>query len=74
MNDPTKKRLADMFGKYERRLSREEEQREQEKSDEERFLEEFKKRRQEMIRPIMEAIGDALRDQGHDYRIREQAP
>lgn len=72
MNDPTKKRLADMFGKYERRLSQEEEQREQEKSDEDRFLEGFKKRRQETIRPIMEDIGKTLREQGHDYRIEEQ--
>lgn len=72
MKDSTEKRLAKILGDYDRRMSEEQEEREQEKSEDELFLEQFKELRRGTIRPVMEGIGNILREQGHEYRIEER--
>ena len=72
MKKETKSQVDILMDKYKRRLTEAKKKQEQIKSEEDAFLKGFKRLRKEIIRPVMEDIGNHLKTQGHDYRISEE--
>lgn len=72
MRKETKSQIDAMMGKYEKRLGESKKVSEQTAREEETFLNEFKRLRKEVIRPVMEDIGNQLEARGHKFRISER--
>jgi len=63
--------LDALMGKYKQELAETKTRQAQTKTEEDIFLNEFKLLRREIIRPVMEDIGNELRTRGHEYGISE---
>lgn len=64
--------MDEILNRYDKKRTEAQELIEQKRTEDEMFFEDFKRVRQEIIRPVLESIGDQLRSRGHDYRIEEQ--
>lgn len=69
MKKETKLQLDSLMEKYEQKLAEAQKRQEQSKSKEDAFLNEFKRLQKDVIRPVMEDIGNQLKARGHHYRI-----
>lgn len=72
MKEQSKKQLNEILNQYDKKQADAQEVKVQQQTEEEMFLEEFKKLRKEVIRPVFESIGNELKGRGHDYKIDEQ--
>jgi hypothetical protein len=64
--------LKDILDKYDRKLESKEEKENKKLSENKDYLNEFEKLCTEVIRPVMENIGNSLKDRGHEYKIIEK--
>lgn len=72
MKKETKSQLDVLMDKYGQRLEEGKKRQEQIKTEEDAFLSEFERLRKEVIRPVMEDIGNQLKARDHDYLISEK--
>lgn len=72
MNEHRKKQLDDILNQFDKKQSEIQEKKERIKTDEEIFLDEYKRIRQEVIRPVFESIAATLKERGHDCEIEEK--
>lgn len=71
MNEQTKNQLDNILNQYDKKQAEVQEVKERKQTEEEIFLEEFRRIRQNVIRPVLENIGNQLKSRGHDYEIEE---
>jgi len=72
MKKETKSRLGALMNKYDQRLKEAKEVKRQREAGGDVFLKEFERLQKEIIRPVMEDIGNELKTRGHKYRISEK--
>ena len=72
MKKESKSKLDALMSKYDQRIAEAQQKREQGEREEETFLIEFRRLRKEVIRPVMEDIGNQLRKDNHEFRIFER--
>ncbi|HEX8564250.1 MAG TPA: hypothetical protein VF648_01185 [Pyrinomonadaceae bacterium] len=72
MKELRKKQLDEILNQYENRETEVKQYKDQRQIEAENFVADFKRLRQEVIRPVFENIGNQLKARGHDYEIREQ--
>ena len=68
----TESELDGLLDRYDKELAKRSEQREAAGQEQEAFLEEFKRIKTDMIRPVMQRIGDKLKERGHRCQIFEE--
>jgi hypothetical protein len=72
LREATVDKLDALLAKYEKRLKAIRETRERDREEREAFVAGFDKLCEEVIRPVMDEIGQKLRERGHDYVLTEQ--
>lgn len=72
MNQETRYQLNPLVMEGVQNAEKTKERKEQSKFEKDSFLEEFEGLRKDVIRPVMEDIGNHLQSHGHDYCIYEQ--
>ena len=72
MKNQTKLKLEALLDGYEKKQLEARLRQDQEQYELETYLEDFKELRQNVIRPVMEDMGDILEQKGHDFKIKEK--
>jgi len=72
LDSEIKKKLSAVLDEYDKAVANRQKAVEKSKSEHEKFIEEFKRLRTEVIRPVMEEFGVELRQRGHEYEIEER--
>ncbi len=71
MKKEPKLKLDALMSKYDQRIAEAQQKRKQGEREEKAFLTEFRRLRTEVIRPVMEDIGNQLRKDNHEFQIFE---
>lgn len=71
MKPESKSQIDTIMATYEAMLAKHADENEKRLREEEKFLADFQKLRKEVIRPVMEEIGNEIRKSKHNYKITE---
>lgn len=71
MNEEKKAKLDEILNEYDDKLQQAKQGQERRKTEEEVFLDEFKRLRKEVIRPVMVNISENLKTHGHTCQVHE---
>jgi len=72
MEEDTKSKLSSLMAKHQKKAQENEQIQEKYQAENNLFIESFKRLKKDVIRPVMEEMGNAIKKEGHTFLIIEQ--
>ncbi len=72
MKEETKSKLNALMDEYDEKLKKKKKTQEEIELEENAFIDEFYRLRRKVMRPIIDEIGDYIKEHGHDYKVKEE--